>query len=847
MVLFSKLSSLLPLDARASAQHTAEQKKIIISSSTWKALWRCAPHVLPMTTSITILALSFHGIYIGADFASQTITLMSFQIAAKIHEIFIVASLSVIVFHAVRHELLHGDGLPLGLVGSGFNFSSFDFFFTKEFGGGLLNAVMPGHRLRKTGFVVLLCVAGLVAALAGPSSATLIVPVSQTWQAGGTRFYLNGSSEDFWPSDVSSDASAVQNMCNGSKSTELAICPVGGYLSIREHWSRMNYTNFYTYDVPAYSKELSGSRFYWPIHSPASPVPPRYALGNARNVTVFSPGAATFFVQPHAAASTLMQGIANKWWTALQSHMKVSDRQVDDRKIGAVVLSAITTVRCAEPQDLLAVEKSVRFPAISGRFDYVEGTNFNVDTLNASAVDHVRFQWVHLPDRFGSVSIGAVLESAWDAEKTSRVVVGCSAQAGWVPTSVYTDQYSFWTGWYPWNIDYGGRSPSWVEIPAGQPQPATNGRVAFSDDWLSLLNPKVADAEPSGDAWTPSAMESIIDSSGLADDLSSQGAASLAEAWVEDGQLGISRTVLLESIISSVITDGLSRSGAYRIFDTKGSSSEWPFSMFDPLPDFNKRIIDGRDALQAPSQTGTDITTLRVRMEITGFALKRSLEGALAMVVLLVHIILATGHIIFVMVKRQSSASWDSISELIALAQNSRPSYIALANTAAGITERRTYGRLARIRARPTIDQSENDHVEFVFDGPNRKAEDVEMWCPTCYHETKPEDQSIPAEIKGDEGSRQSVRNHLDQDQDQDQDIANTRLEPVARQQWTWPRNRNDGPPRDQSSARHVSQASQSSPPRSRAGSKERLIAPEGVRARRSALEEPVRVDHAYG
>ncbi|KIW68939.1 hypothetical protein PV04_04850 [Phialophora macrospora] len=845
MVSFSRLASFLPLDARPAAQHTVEQKKIIISSSTRKALWRCAPHVLPMTTSIAILALSFHGIYIGADFASQTITLMSFQIAAKVHEIFIVASLSVIVFHAIRHELLHGDGLPLGLVGSGFNFSSFDFFFTKEFGGGLLNVVTPGHRLRKTGFVILLCVAGLIAALAGPSSATLIVPVSQTWQAGGTHFYLNGSSEDFWPSDVSSDALAVQNMCNGSNSTEVAICPAGGYLSIREHWGRMNYTNFYTYDVPAYSKELSGSRFYWPIHSPASPVPPRYALGNARNVTAFSPGTATFFVQPHAAASALMQRIANKWWTALQSHMKVSDRQVDDRKIGAEVLAAITSVRCTEPQDLLAGEKSVHFPAISGRFNYVEGTSFTVDSLNASAVDHIRFQWVRLPDRFGSVSIGAALESAWNAEKTSRAVVGCSAQAGWVPTSVYTDQYSFWTGWYPWNIEYGGRIPSWVAVPAGKPQPATNGRVAFSDEWLSLLNPNVADTVPSLEAWNPSAMESIIDSSGLADDLSSQDAASLAEAWVEDGQLGISRTVLLESIISSVITDGLSRSGAYRIFDTKGSSSEWPFSMFDPLPDFDKRIIDGRDALQAPSQPQTDITTLRLRMEITGFALKRSLEGALAMVVLLAHIILATGHIIFVMVKRQSSDSWDSISELVALAQNSRPSYIALANTAAGITQRRTYGRLARIRAKPTMDQSDNDHVELIFDGPDRTVDDVEMLCPTCDHEAKSEERSTRTEVKGDEEGSHSVTSHLDQDQDQDP--TNTRLEPVARQQWTWPRNRNDGPPRDQSSARHVSQPSQSPPPHSRTGSKERLITPEGVRVRRPAVEEPVRVDHAYG
>ncbi|OAL39561.1 hypothetical protein AYO20_00958 [Fonsecaea nubica] len=851
MSLLSRLFSLLPLlplHRRRVVQHYAEQKKVIVSSSTWKALWRCAPHVVPIAISVVILTLSFHGTYIGADFASETITLMSFQIAAKIHELFIVASLSVIVFHAIRHELLHGCGLPLGLVGSGFNFGSFDFFFTKEFRGGLLNVMTPGHRLRKAGFVILLCVAGLIAALAGPSSATLIVPSSQTWQAGGTQFYLNGSQADFWPSDISSSVSAVRSMCNGSQSTELAVCPAGGYLSIREHWSRMNYTNFQTYDVPAYAKKLSGSRFYWPVGSPSSPIPPRYLLGNARNVTAFSPGTATFFVLPHAAPSTLMQRIANKWWTALESHMKVSDRQVDDRKIGVEALSAITTIRCGEPQNLSAGANSIRFPAISGRFDYIEGANLTVDSLNATAVGHIRFQWVHLPDQFGTVSIGAVLESAWDEQSTSRVVVACSAQAGWVPTSVYTDEYSFWTGWYPWNIDYGARTPSWVIIPEGQPQPATNGRVAFNDDWLNMLNPVANDSDPGAEPWNPSTMESIISASGLADDLSSQTPAesSLAETWVNDGQLGISRTVLLESIISSVITDGLARTGTYRVFDatTKGSPSEWPFSLFDPLPDFDKRIIAEHDALRPPPPDSST-TTLRVKMEITGFALKKSLAGALSMVVLLAHIVLAIGHIAFVMAKRQSSDSWDSISELVALAQNSRPAYVALANTAAGIRQQRTYGRLARIRATSTLHHPDGDHVELIFDGPDREevVDDFEAFRAM----TRAEKQTVPAQVKDgeDDNGNDNDRNEeereqaIEQEQDEVDDDDNenendnaesqsltqplnqrhqtqavelnntTHLLPVSRQKYTWPHDRHQGPlpPWDPSIPNRISQA----------------------------------------
>ena len=211
------------------------------------------------------------------------------------------------------------------------------------------------------------------------------------------------------------------------------------------------------------------------------------------------------------------------------------------------------------------------------------------------------------------------------------------------------------------------------------------------------------------------------------------------------------------------------------------------------------------------------------------------------MVVLLAHIILAAGHIVFVMVRRQASDSWDSISELIALSQNSRPSYIALANTAAGITERRTYGRMARIRATSTIYQPDNGHVELVFEGPDGQIDQLEMFDSTCCRGTGREKQSIPTEVKDDEEEVGSMRNHLNQELD------NTQLEPVARQQWTWPRNPADGPPRDRSSPRHVSRAGQSPPPHSRTGSRERLIAQGSVRARRPASGELVRVNQAYG
>lgn len=323
-------------------------------------------------------------------------------------------------------------------------------------------------------FVAVLVVAGLTAALAGPASAVLLVPKSQHWPAGGTRFYLNGSKSDFWPSDLSKDLSELRPLCNLHSSTRLGICPVGGFHSLWEHWGTVNSTGFWTQRARSYMKDLSGSNFYWPVSSPSSQVPPLYALGNRRKGDTES----TTLIQPHAAVVVILQQLAADWWKALTSQRGMSPGQVDDRIISADVRSGISVVRCANPHELVDTDIVVSFPSIDGRFNFAQSLPLAVHSLNNTPVDHLRFQWVNLPARFGAASIGGVFETPWGSEKTSRVVTGCTVQAGWVPTTVFTDKYTFWSGWYPWNIQYGDRTPAW----SATSQTLNNGRIFLSDD-----------------------------------------------------------------------------------------------------------------------------------------------------------------------------------------------------------------------------------------------------------------------------------------------------------------------------------------------------------------------------
>ncbi|RDW65733.1 uncharacterized protein DSM5745_09472 [Aspergillus mulundensis] len=689
-----------------------EPPKVVITRSIPAALRSCAVHLIPIAVSSTVIAFNTNGAYLGADlmspFKSETINLMLFQLAAKAHEIAIVASLSVIVLHCLRHELLFGEGLPLGLLGSGLAFNHLEYFFSKEFYGSL-KYVHEAGKTRKLALVLLIMVAGMVATLAGPASATLLVPKSQDWSAGGTQFYLNGTNNQFWPADLSGDLPELQDICTEESSTNLGICPAAGYESLRTHWGTMNSSTFQTQDVRSYAKEVSGSKFYWPVSSPSSLIPPLYALGDIQQ----APNGRTSLTQPHAATTVILQRLAKDWWSALQDQKGLTNNQVDDRTASATFKNAITVARCSEPQEIRASDTTVKFPSIHGRFDFADALSLNVPGVNKTRTDHLRFQWVHLPAKFGAASIGALFETPWSSRWTdepSRAVLGCTIQAGWVPATVYTDKYIFWTGWYTWNILFGDRTP--VYNPASIAP--TNGRVAFGDKWLSLLTPPAPIIASKTTSWHPSTIESILHTAG---------ATTPPETWLARDTASWERVSLVEAIICSVILDGLSRTGSHRVFNISSAPPEWSIANYNPLPDFNALILDNKPALQPPSPTANadEYIAIDARMQISGFSLQASLATYLSMTVLLIHMVMAALHTFYIVIQRHTSGSWSTVGELIALAQNSQPALNALPNTGGGIKRSRTYAQVARIRVvsprspESTSSSDSEKRIELLF------------------------------------------------------------------------------------------------------------------------------------
>jgi len=703
--------------AHPPSHGSTEQPKVIVSESRLGILKCCTVHLMPILATIIILSLNLHGHYIGHDFQgrikSETINRLLLQVAAKVHEVLIGTSLALIVLDAVRYELVFGNGLPLGLVGAGLAFDKFQYFTKKEFGVAVKHWFNNENTVRKVLFVGLLLVSGLIATLSGPASATLLVPKSQEWPKGGTEYFLNGPTEDFWPVDISGDLPELQQICGQNNSAISAVCPAGGFVSLWEHWGRTEPSTYSRSDVRNYAKRLSGSTFYWPIHSPASQVPPRYVMGGARIDAARSP---TYLVLPHAAPAIVLQQTTRDWWKAVAPNDDVHHSEIDDRQAYSRYLNAITSVRCSAPQNLSSAQTVVDFPTLLGRFDYAEPLGFNVTELSQTPANHLRFRWVHLPDDFGAISIGAIFESPW-VNNASRVVVGCSAQAGWVPAQTTTDEYTFWTGWYPWNVTFGDRLPFFNAVPPGQPIGATNGRIAMGDTWLDLLTPRTTITRSGTGNPDPTTIESIFENADLGDLPPPRTAdTTLTDVWKDTISNTGTRVRLVEAIICSTIVDGLSRYGSHRAYTNATDLSNLTLSTYHQLPNFNQRILAGRTALAPPPLPSAQYTTLDVTMKITGFSFKRSLAGTLSMIVLTAHLVMATAHIGRVLYTGQTSSSWTLISELIAIAHNSRTTAPCLQNTGAAIHAGSTFGHVVRIVARSHPENPLLDKVELVFD-----------------------------------------------------------------------------------------------------------------------------------
>lgn len=219
-----------------------ENLKIAFSKKKRNVLYVAAIFHLPAVA----LTLVLIGLYVShATWPSpgpSNNILNSIQFAAKIHEGLAFGSITQIVFHRLRHELLGEHGLPFGLVTAAFQITSIPYFFSKQFWSPMRTIHRSPHQTLT--FTLLISALVLVSAL-GPSSAIVMMPrlgwspVSMSAlspeDARGQRVtrdvFIGSSYSDLYTSNISGDNSRL-DVCTQWFATTgdyPAECPSSGW------------------------------------------------------------------------------------------------------------------------------------------------------------------------------------------------------------------------------------------------------------------------------------------------------------------------------------------------------------------------------------------------------------------------------------------------------------------------------------------------------------------------------------------------------------------------------------------------------------------------------------------
>ena len=720
--LFRSLGLELPTLLRFGSP-AKEGPKPVYRTSLKAALSSSAGHVLPILAALTAVVINLKTMYLGRTLTGQiksaSVNIAMLQVAAKLVELLIISSLTRIVAHTIRKEMMVGNDVPLGVISGAFLFSSLNYFWSPELWGSLGSKISRSAKLRVFGMLLF---SGLLAAFAGPSTAVLLVPKDQAWVAGSSDVYIRGSPDEVWSRRLESVSSGSEPFCSLPNATEYSSCPSGGYLSMLPFRT----IPFQRHNVHAIRPNASSFAFGSStivIPSTSNRMPSISLRGNWRSYAC-----ETSMTGIHGAEAIYLSQILRDWHQIVLSipyaptTTTTSEYKYTPSLKGTTVSRApVVRVACSDAQNISSVNREVEFPFLPNEACWSSTKRFEYKDLNQTSSNDLRTTWIQLPETFGSVSAGLLFEGPW-VEGSSRVVLGCSIDARWANATLST------TGNLA-NPDSVGdvceasksKMGPWADWPRYSEFRPTNdsawSNIQLLSSWLDILTPYVEVNDiPGKQPWHAKTLERL-----LYDALTTNGLLQSrlpqTEIWNSRDLGSLNRTVTLEWVLATVIADGLSREGSARVLNTTGAPGLWTILDYKKSKNFAKHLLNGEKTLDEPAVV--PLVKKRASILISGYSYKASVfTDYLAISVLVLYILLAIYHMAELVIQRRVSDSWDTITELIALMHNSRPAPVALKHTCAGIQELATYAHTAIIRVlRPDRTASAMDipRLEVIF------------------------------------------------------------------------------------------------------------------------------------
>jgi hypothetical protein len=691
------LSAGFNLFAKLFGWPVREEKKAVMKKDRMMATLRCIVHLVPMSGAVALLILNGSNHYIGGELSgsagqdSQKLGALLF--AAKLHELFMLASLSAIVITYIRKELAFGEGVPFGTVFAAGQFKDLTFLWSPELWGSVYQ---QWQKKQKKWFTIsLLVICSILGLTVGPSTGILMRPRLDEWPAGGTTFWINATENLLRPTVI--ETSAALDPCAVDKGD--LSCPASG-------WQVFNQQYF-----PRW-KTLGGMGAVPQELYMSGRTSLRRFILRTRNAQNFDDSLlwANAFTMASVSASNVADALVDleRLWINAAANSDIGNfRYRRDVSFTTESSQPLVLTRCLDTQYESNDTIRLLFPNFGnvtlqfgpgtatslGNYAIFEDSPQFTDKNAISRVERLltadkpSLYWIDnadiLKDTNASLTVVATVPAQSDHPATYYT---CSIDSRFANVTLKTLRSSITQVFG----DPTGYDNTGTFNPEYQP-------VRLSADWAQYLNPLVSTMNSNTTVFSTLASTAGIWTSNQTTD----------PVWYP---------MVVENILATLIANGIGRANFNRtmvgtLIGLDDASRSWSLGAWvqQMLPK-NGVLGYGGNAFDISAEDKALATQFMLKANILGYAYSpMGKTQVAAMIVLSMYVLLVLCHIGYTAVTGWYSSGWGSPSELTALAMNSTPTD-KLKNTGAGIETIQVFKEQVTVRLR-------DDRLQMIFKG----------------------------------------------------------------------------------------------------------------------------------
>lgn len=271
-----------------------------------------------------------------------------------------------------------------------------------------------------------------------------MTPREQDWFAGGATIWFGDEYQDLYPLKLPRIGTTQLELCSQSNATEYPFCPSGGYSAILQETLRNTFAVSTTNPMAKRERILED-------HTPVD-----LRLSNSIKVADRVDIDSLIMKWSHRGVDCQTGAVAGRMLEAIRARLLALDfiksayyapfnpgspsiSQYKYRK--AIISSCATQIPMVKSACSAAINASksdtmVTFPVLKANECWVDEQSLNVSSLFKDQDSRVRTSWTQLPVLYGPTSTGFILETPWDPISETRLLIGCTIDAGWSNGSV---------------------------------------------------------------------------------------------------------------------------------------------------------------------------------------------------------------------------------------------------------------------------------------------------------------------------------------------------------------------------------------------------------------------------